>query len=137
MENHEISADIIVKNRRGVDGKDFKDIVNEYSDPEETDLIHHSPYYSPSQIPSHIKSREVSVSVLSLNAQSIQATFSNFSLYSTDAFTKSTLPSYLHSGNMAEWRIETSISFIRWIPNIQFKCLFKYTWRINYTSVQR
>ena len=81
MENHEISADVIVKNRGGVDGKEFKGIINEDPDPDEIDLIHHSPYYSPSQMPSHIKSREGFFGVLSLNAQSIQAKFSNLEAF--------------------------------------------------------
>ena len=34
MANHEISADVILKNHGGVDGKDFKDIINEDLDPD-------------------------------------------------------------------------------------------------------
>ena len=81
MANHEISADVILKNHEGVDGKDFKDIINEDSDPDEIDLIHHSPYYSPSQMPNHVKSREGFFGVLSLNAQSIQAKFNNLEAF--------------------------------------------------------
>ena len=58
MEGHEINANVILKNRGGVDGKNFKDIINEDSDPDEIDLIHHSLYYSPSQMPNHIKFRK-------------------------------------------------------------------------------
>ena len=43
MEGHEINANVILKNHGGVDGKNFKDIINEDSDPDEIDLIHHSP----------------------------------------------------------------------------------------------
>ena len=81
MANHEISADVILKNHGGVDGKDFKDIINEDSDPDEIDLIHNSPYYSPSQMPNHVKSREGFFGVLSLNAQSIQAKFNNLEAF--------------------------------------------------------
>ena len=49
---------LFLKQHGGVDGKDFKGIINEYSDTFEIDIIHHSPYYSPSQMPSHVKSRE-------------------------------------------------------------------------------
>ena len=79
MENHEISADVILKKHGGVDGKDFKDIINEDSD--EIDLFHHSPYYSSSQMPNHVKSREGFFGVLSLNAQSIQAKFNNLEAF--------------------------------------------------------
>ena len=81
MEGHEINANVILKNHGGVDGKNFKDIINEDSDPDEIDLIHHSPYYSPSQMPNHIKFREGFFGVLSLNAQSIQAKFSNLEAF--------------------------------------------------------
>ena len=64
-------------------------IINEDSDPDDIDLIHHSPYNSPCQMPNHIKFREGFFGVLSLNAQSIQAKFSNYlSIHSINAFTK-------------------------------------------------
>ena len=81
MEGHEINAHVILKNHGGVDGKNFKDIINEDLDPDEIDLIHHSPYYSPSQMPNHTKFREGSFGVLSLNAQSMQAKFGNLETF--------------------------------------------------------
>ena len=81
MEVHEINANMIIKNHGGVDGRNLKDIINEASDPDEIDLIHHSPYYSPSQMPIHSKFREGYFGVLSLNAQSIQAKFCNLEAF--------------------------------------------------------
>ena len=46
MENHEISVDGILKYHGGVHRKDFKDIINEDSNPDEIGLIYNSPNYS-------------------------------------------------------------------------------------------
>ena len=51
MNNNEINAKDILQNHGGVNGKDFAQLFNEESDPDEIDLIYHSPYYSPSNMP--------------------------------------------------------------------------------------
>ena len=75
MSNNEINAKDILQNHGGVNGKDFAQLFNEESDPDEIDLIYHSPYYSPSNMPNSIVYKDNLFGVLSLNSQSILAKF--------------------------------------------------------------
>ena len=54
MSNNQINAKDILQNHGGVNGKDLTQLFNEESDPDEIDLIYHSPYYSSSNMPNSI-----------------------------------------------------------------------------------
>ena len=71
MDNKEISPDTVLKNHGGANGKNFAEIINEGQDEDEVNIIRHSPYYVPSNLPSDLANKDNSFSVLSLNAQSL------------------------------------------------------------------
>ena len=75
MDNKEISPDTVLKNHGGANGKNFAEIINEGQDEDEVNIIRHSPYYVPSNLPSDLANKDNSFSVLSLNAQSLFAKF--------------------------------------------------------------
>ena len=75
MDNKEISPDTVFNNHGGANGINFAEIINEGQDEDEVNIIRHSPYYVPSNLPSDLANKDNSCSVLSLNAQSLFAKF--------------------------------------------------------------
>ena len=58
--------------------KEFTQLFNEESDPDEIDPIYHSPYYSPINMPNSIVYKDNLFGALSLNSLSILAKFHSF-----------------------------------------------------------
>ena len=77
MDNKEISPHTVLVNHGGAEDKNFANIINEDQDEDEVNVIRHSPYYVPSNLPSELMNKDNAFSVLSLNAQSLFAKFSN------------------------------------------------------------
>ena len=77
MDNKEISPHTVLVNHGGAEDKNFANIINEDQDEDEVNVIRHSPYYVPSNLPSELMNKDNAFSVLSLNAQSLFAKFSS------------------------------------------------------------
>ena len=77
MDNKEISPHTVLVNHGGAEDKNFANIINEDQDEDEVNIIRHSPYYVPSNLPSELMNKDNAFSVLSLNAQSLFAKFSS------------------------------------------------------------
>ena len=77
MDKKEISPDTVLKNHGGANGTNFADIINEGQDEDEVNILRHSPYYVPSNLPSDLANKDNSFSVFSvcLNTQSLFAKF--------------------------------------------------------------
>ncbi len=75
MDNETLSSENILRNFGGHIKNNLENIINAEQEDDELDIICHSPYYAPDNLPKVLCDDDSKLTVLSLNAQSINAKF--------------------------------------------------------------
>ena len=83
MDNDTLSSEAILNNFGGRGNNNLENVLTIDEDDDELRIIHHSPYYSPYKLPKELCDSDSRYSVLSMNAQSINAKFGGIGTFLT------------------------------------------------------